>query len=64
MDKTTKNSLIWGGVLLVEALILKLAKKSDLWFYIALPIIAGFLLTEFVVGIAIPMPKKTKRNLK
>lgn len=60
MDKTTKNSLIWGGVLLIEAAILRLAKKSDLWFYIALPIIAGFLITELVI----PMPKKTKRNLK
>jgi hypothetical protein len=60
MDKTTKNSLIWGGVLLIEAIILKLVKKSDLLFYILLPIIAGFVLTELVI----PMPKKTKRNLK
>lgn len=60
MDKTTKNSLIWGGILLIEAVILKLIKKSDIWFYILLPIIAGFVLTEFVI----PMPKKTKRNLK
>ena len=60
MDKTTKNSLIWGGVLLIEAVILKLAKKSDLWFYISLPIIAGFILAEFFI----PTPKKVKRNLK
>ncbi|KUO68680.1 MAG: hypothetical protein APF77_14850 [Clostridia bacterium BRH_c25] len=60
MDKTAKNSLIWGGVLLVEAIILKLAKKSDVWFYIALPIIAGFVLTELLI----PMPAKTKRNLR
>jgi len=60
MDKTTKNSLIWGGVIIIEALILKLAKKSEIWFYITLPIIAGFLLTEIVI----PRPKKTKRNLK
>lgn len=60
MDKTTKNSLVWGGVLLIEAIILKLNKKSGLWFYIALPIIAGFILTELII----PMPKKTKRNLK
>jgi hypothetical protein len=60
MDKTTKNSLVWGGVLLIEAIILKLIKKSDVWFYIALPIIAGFVITELVI----PMPKKTKRNLK
>lgn len=60
MDKTTQNSIIWGGVLLVEAIILRLAKKSDIWFYIALPIIAGFVLTELFV----PMPRKTKRNLK
>jgi hypothetical protein len=60
MDKTTRNSLVWGGVLLIEAVILKLVKRSELWFYITLPIIAGFLITEFII----PMPKKTKRNLK
>ncbi len=60
MDKTTRNSLVWGGVLLIEAIILKLIKKSDVWFYITLPIIAGFVLTELVF----PMPQKTKRNLK
>jgi len=60
MDKTTKNSFIWGGVLLIEAIILKLNKKSELWFYITLPIIAGFILTELLI----PMPQKTKRNLK
>lgn len=60
MDKTKTNSLIWGIVLLIEALILKLAKKSEIWFYIALPIIAGFVLTEIII----PRPKKTKRNLK
>ncbi|MGE5630714.1 MAG: hypothetical protein ACM3TR_06390 [Caulobacteraceae bacterium] len=60
MDRTTKNSIVWGAVLLVEALILKLVKKSDVWFYIALPIIAGFVLTEMLI----PKPKKTKRNLK
>ena len=60
MDKTTKKSLIWGGVILVEAFILKLVKKSDLWFYISLPIIAGFLITEFLIDIH----QKPKRNLK
>ncbi len=60
MDKTTKNTLIWGGVLLIEAIILKLIKKSDVWFYITLPIIAGFVLTELVL----PMPKKSSRNLR
>jgi hypothetical protein len=60
MDKAAKNSIIWGIVLVIEAVILKLVKRSDIWFYIALPIIAGFLLTELVV----PMPKKTRRNLK
>jgi len=60
MDKTRKNTLVWGGVLLIEAVILKLVKRSELWFYITLPIIAGFLITEFII----PMPKKTKRNLK
>lgn len=60
MDKTTKNSLVWGGVLIVEALILKLVKKSELWFYIMLPIIIGFLLTELILTI----PKEKKRNLK
>lgn len=60
MDKTTKNSLVWGGVLLAEAFILKLVKKSDLWFYISLPIIAAFVITEFII----PMPQKPRRNLK
>ncbi len=60
MDRTTRNSLIWGGVLLAEALILKLMKKSEVWFYITLPIIAGFLLAELLL----PMPKRTKRNLQ
>jgi hypothetical protein len=63
MDKTTKNSIVWGGVLIIEAMILKLVKKSDIWFYIALPIIVGFILTEFVISMPV-MPKKTKRNLK
>lgn len=60
MDKTRKNTLVWGGVLLIEAVILKLAKRSEIWFYITLPIIAGFILTEFIF----PIPKKTRRNLK
>ena len=60
MDKTTRNSLVWGGVLIVEAMILKLAKKSEIWFYIMLPIIAGFLLTELIL----PIPREKKRNLK
>lgn len=60
MDKTAKNSILWGGILLLEAVILRLKKKSDLLFYISLPIIAGFILTEFVFA----PPKKTKRNLK
>ncbi|MGE5677024.1 MAG: hypothetical protein ACM3ZR_03100 [Pseudomonadota bacterium] len=60
MDKTARNSLIWGGVLIVEAMILRLAKKSEIWFYIMLPIIIGFLLTELIL----PMPREKKRNLK
>lgn len=60
MDKTTENSLVWGGVLIIEAMILRLAKKSEIWFYIMLPIIVGFLLTELIL----PMPKEKKRNLK
>lgn len=59
MDRVKKNSLIWAGVLLVEVIVLKLAKKSDLWFYILLPIIAGFIITEFLVS----MSKTTGRNL-
>lgn len=60
MDKTTRNSMVWGGVLLSEIFILKLAKKSEIWFYVLLPIIIGFLLTELIL----PMPKEKKRNLK
>lgn len=60
MDKTTRNSLVWGGVLIVEAMILRLAKKSEIWFYIMLPIIIGFLLTELIF----PIPREKRRNLK
>ncbi|MDD3705755.1 MAG: hypothetical protein PHC45_06825 [Clostridiaceae bacterium] len=60
MDKTTKKSLVWGVILIIEAFILKLVKKSDLLFYISLPIIAGFLITEFLID----MPQQPKRNLK
>lgn len=60
MDKTARNSLVWGGVLIVEAMILRLSKKSEIWFYILLPIIIGFLLTELIL----PMPREKKRNLK
>lgn len=60
MDKTTRNSMVWGGVLLSEIFILKLAKKSEIWFYVLLPIIIGFVLTELIL----PMPKEKKRNLK
>lgn len=60
MNRTAKNSLICGGVLLVEAIILKLIKKSEIWIYIAFPIIAGFVLAEMII----PKPQKSKRNLK
>lgn len=60
MDKTTRNSMVWGGVLLSEIFILKLARKSEIWFYVLLPIIIGFVLTELIL----PMPKEKKRNLK
>lgn len=48
MNTTSKNSIIWAIVLLVEVVILKLAKSMRLWIYIALPIIAGFAATEFL----------------
>lgn len=60
MNRTAKNSLICGGVLIIEAIILKLIKKSEIWLYIAFPIIAGFVLAEIIVS----KPQKTKRNLK
>lgn len=47
MNTTSRNSIIWAIVLLVEVVILKLAKSMRLWIYIALPIIAGFAATEF-----------------
>ena len=61
MDKRTKNSIIWAAVLLVEALILKFAKRMNLWIYVILPIVAGFILTEFEMPKA---EKKSKRNLQ
>ncbi|HUV84985.1 MAG TPA: hypothetical protein VMV86_04700, partial [Methanosarcinales archaeon] len=47
MNTTSRNSIIWAIVLLVEVVILKLAKSMRLWIYIALPIIAGFAAMEF-----------------
>ncbi|MDF2521554.1 MAG: hypothetical protein K0R84_2182 [Clostridia bacterium] len=60
MDFNRRNSIVWIIVLLVEALILKLAKSIRLWIYIALPIIAGFAFTEFYK----PKPPVKKRNLR
>lgn len=60
MDVLKRNSIIWIIVLLVEALILKLAKSMRLWIYIALPIAAGFAAAQFWK----PQPTVKKRNLK
>lgn len=60
MDLMKRNSIIWIVVLLIEALILKLAKSMKLWIYIALPIVAGFAVTQFWK----PQPPVKKRNLK
>lgn len=46
MNTTSRNSIIWAIVLLVEVIVLKLAKNMRLWIYIALPIIAGFAAME------------------
>lgn len=60
MDLVKRNSIIWIIVLLVEALILKLAKSMRLWIYIAIPIAAAFAVTQFWK----PQPPVKKRNLK
>ncbi len=60
MDNMTRNSLIWAGVLIIEAIILKFAKSLRLWIYIALPIVAGFAIMELLN----PKQKKNTRNLK
>ena len=69
MSSTSKNSIIWAIVLLIEALILTFAKSMRLWIYIALPIIAGFAAMELLgskVQIKCLTPKVIvrKRNLK
>ncbi|HYE09524.1 MAG TPA: hypothetical protein VEF53_05045 [Patescibacteria group bacterium] len=69
MNSTSRNSIIWAVVLLVEAIILKLAKSMRLWIYIALPIIAGFAAVELLkrqsaVKIIIPRQVTKKRVLR
>lgn len=60
MDKRKRNSIIWLAVLVIEAIILKFSKKPGIWFFIALPIIIAFALTEFVLD----QPRPQKRKLK
>lgn len=69
MDSTSRNSIIWAIVLLVEVIILKLAKSMRLWIYIALPIIAGFAAMELLkqptkIKLVIPRRLSKKRVLK
>ncbi|MDF2531392.1 MAG: hypothetical protein K0R80_2946 [Clostridia bacterium] len=69
MNSTSRNSIIWAIVLLVEAIILKLAKSMRLWIYIALPIIAGFAAVELLkrqsaIKIVIPRQITKKRVLR
>ena len=69
MNSTSKNSIICVIILLVEAIILKLAKSMRLWIYIALPIIAGFAAIELLkkqsaVKLIIPRSTVKKRVLR
>lgn len=68
MNSTQRNSIILAIVLLIETIILKLAKNMRLWIYIAVPIIAGFAAVEFLKPQAIkflrPHTAVKKRNLK
>lgn len=69
MNSISRNSIIWAIVLLVEAIILKLAKSMRLWIYIALPIIAGFTAMELLnqpskLKLVIPGRSVKKRVLK
>ncbi|OGO78000.1 MAG: hypothetical protein A2Y23_13565 [Clostridiales bacterium GWB2_37_7] len=69
MNSTSRNSMIWAIVLLVEIIILKLAKSMRLWIYIALPIIAGFAAMELLkqpstFKLVIPRRSAKKRVLK
>ncbi|MDF2840783.1 MAG: hypothetical protein K0Q99_1555 [Clostridia bacterium] len=69
MNSTSRNSIILAIVLLVEAIILKLAKSMRLWIYIALPIIAGFAAVELLkrtstLRIVVPRGPVKKRVLK
>lgn len=65
MNSTSRNSIILVIVLLVEALILKLAKSMRLWIYIALPIIAGFAAVELLKSnpsIKLVIPRRTTKR--
>lgn len=69
MISISKNSIIWAIVLLIESIILKLAKSMRLWIYIALPIIAGFAAMELTkqpanIKLVIPRRSVKKRVLK
>ncbi len=69
MNSMSRNSIIWAIVLLIEAIILKLAKSMRLWIYIILPIAAGFAAVEFLnrhplPELIKPKPVVKKRNLK
>lgn len=69
MSSTSRNSIIWVIVLLIEALILKFAKSMRLWIYIALPIIAGFAAMELLrsqrtIKYLTPKVIVKRRNLK
>ncbi len=69
MNSISRNSIICAIVLLVEAIILKLAKSMRLWIYIALPIIAGFTAMELLkqpskIKLVIPRRSVKKRVLK
>jgi hypothetical protein len=69
MNSTSRNTIILAIVLLVEAIILKLAKSMRLWIYIALPILAGFAAIELLkrsetIKLVIPKRLVKKRVLR
>lgn len=60
MDQTKKNSLIWICVIVIEAIILQLAKSMKLWIYVILPILGGFICSQLII----PKKKQSRRNLR
>jgi len=59
VNKAINNYIVWIIVLFLEWFILKAASSANLWIFIAIPIIAAFIYTEYN-----NQPPKNRRNLR